>query len=158
MLRDKNLIPLSHQHQRALALCVRIDRASPIGGVDVDNWRSEIAQLWQSEISIHFAAEEKVLFPVAKRFSELESLVDELLADHASLRTSFSQAMANEMSGEDLTAFARALSTHIRKEERQLFEQIQKLIDPKELVLLGRQLEETLKDSVQVCALPVRKN
>ena len=30
MLRDKSLIPLSHQHQRALALCVRIDRAQPI--------------------------------------------------------------------------------------------------------------------------------
>ena len=31
MLRDKNLIPLSRQHQHALALCVRIDRASPVG-------------------------------------------------------------------------------------------------------------------------------
>ena len=27
MLRDRNLIPLSHQHQHALALCVRLDRA-----------------------------------------------------------------------------------------------------------------------------------
>ena len=27
MLRDNNLIPLSHQHQHALALCVQIDRA-----------------------------------------------------------------------------------------------------------------------------------
>jgi hypothetical protein len=29
MLRDKGLIPLSRQHQHALALCVRIERASP---------------------------------------------------------------------------------------------------------------------------------
>ena len=27
MLRDKNLVPLSRQHQHALALCVRINRA-----------------------------------------------------------------------------------------------------------------------------------
>jgi hemerythrin-like domain-containing protein len=34
MLRDKSLIPLSRQHQHALALCVRIERASPIPETD----------------------------------------------------------------------------------------------------------------------------
>ena len=43
MLRDKNLIPLSHQHQRALALCVRIDRAQPIPDADLLTWQAEIA-------------------------------------------------------------------------------------------------------------------
>jgi hemerythrin-like domain-containing protein len=156
MLRDKNLIPLSHQHQHALALCVRIDRASPISDGDVDSWQSEIAQLWQSEIEIHFAAEERVLFPTARKFPELGSLVDELLADHARLRISFSDATANKMSGADLRVFASNLSAHIRKEERQLFEQMQKLIDPKELALFGQQLEEALKDAVQACALPAK--
>lgn len=156
MLRDKNLIPLSHQHQRALALCVRIERASPINDGDAGSWQSEIAQHWQSEIEIHFAAEEKLLFPAARRFHELEPLVQELTADHAMLRKSFSAAMTNKMSSADLTAFARTLSTHIRKEERQLFEPLQKLIDPRELALLGRQLEEALKDAVQACALPAK--
>ena len=156
MLRDKNLSPLSRQHQHALALCVRIERASPIGYSDVDFWQLEIAQLWQSEIEIHFAAEETVLFPVARKFPDLGLLVEELLADHARLRTSFSEATANKMSAADLTVFARSLSTHIRKEERQLFEQMQKLIDPKELALLGRQLDDALKDAVQACALPAR--
>jgi hemerythrin-like domain-containing protein len=156
MLRDKNLIPLSRQHQHALALCVRIERASPISDGDANFWQSEIAQLWQSEIEIHFAAEEAVLFPIAGKFPDLGLLVEELLADHARLRTNFSEATAHKMSGADLTAFARNLSTHIRKEERQLFEQIQKLIDPKELALLGRQLDDALKDAVQACALPAR--
>ena len=31
MLRDRNLIPLSHQHQHALALCVRLDRGLKSG-------------------------------------------------------------------------------------------------------------------------------
>ena len=47
MLRDKNLIPLSHQHQHALALCVRIERASPIADADVAAWQAEIAQQFQ---------------------------------------------------------------------------------------------------------------
>ncbi len=154
MLRNKNLIPLSHQHQHALALCVRIERASPICDADLDAWQSEISQLWQSEISIHFTAEEQVLFPAAHKFSELVPLVDELLADHTALREAFSHAVANEMSGADLSAFARNLSAHIRKEERQLFEQLQKLVDHEGLAVLGRQLEEALKDATQVCALP----
>jgi iron-sulfur cluster repair protein YtfE (RIC family) len=156
MLRDKNLIPLSHQHQRALALCVRIDRASPISDSDVEAWQSEIVQHWQNEIAVHFAAEEQVLFPAARKFGELASLIDELLADHAALRISFSQATSGKMSGTSLTAFAHSLSTHIRKEERQLFEQLQKLSDQEQLSRLGRELEEALKDAAQTCALPKR--
>jgi hemerythrin-like domain-containing protein len=154
MLRNKNLIPLSHQHQRALALCVRIERASPIIDADVNTWQSEIALHWQSEIAIHFAAEEQVVFPAACIFSELVPLVEELLADHAALRLTFAQATSSRMSGASLTAFAHSLSMHIRKEERQLFEQLQKLLNQEEFSRLGRKLEEALKEAAQVCALP----
>jgi len=43
MLRDKNLVPLSHQHQHYLALCVRLDRAIQAGEVDMEALRVEIA-------------------------------------------------------------------------------------------------------------------
>jgi hypothetical protein len=62
MLRNKSLIPLSHQHQRALALCVRIDRAQPIPDADLQAWQAEIEQHFEPEIRVHFAAEESVLF------------------------------------------------------------------------------------------------
>jgi hypothetical protein len=75
MLRDKNLIPLSHQHQRALALCVRVDRAQPIPAADLESWQTEIEQHFEQEIKIHFAAEEQVLFPTACRFPALVPLV-----------------------------------------------------------------------------------
>lgn len=154
MLRDKNLIPLSHQHQRALALCVRIERASPIPDADLETWQSEIAQHWQGEIAVHFTAEEQVLFAAARRFAELDPLLDELLADHASLRESFFQAAANKMSGSELAVFARNLSAHIRKEERQLFERMQQLLEGEKLAELGARLNDALKAAAQVCALP----
>src|SRR5487761_471491 len=128
MLRNRNLIPLSHQHQRALALCVRIDRASPIGDSDLVTWQAEIAQHFQSEIRFHFAAEENVLFPA------VAPLVEELLLDHFLLRESFAKAEAHAMSTADLSAFAECMSTHIRKEERQLFERLQELMNEEELV------------------------
>ena len=57
MLRNKNLVPLSHQHQHALALCVRIERASPIADSDLSAWQTEIAELGRTEIAAHFSAE-----------------------------------------------------------------------------------------------------
>jgi hemerythrin superfamily protein len=154
MLRDKSLIPLSHQHQRALALCVRVDRAQPIPGAELEAWQAEIEQLVEQEIKFHFSAEEHVLFPAALQFSELIPLVEELIADHAALCKSFSQAEARRMSRESLPVFAQQLSDHIRKEERQLFERLQQLMTPKELEALGVQLEDALKGAAQSCILP----
>jgi iron-sulfur cluster repair protein YtfE (RIC family) len=154
MLRDKSLIPLSHQHQRALALCVRIDRAQPIPDRDLEAWQAEIEQHFRQEIGVHFSAEEQVLFPAARHFGELIPLVDELIAEHAVLRVSFSRAEARSMTSEGLPALAQQLSTHIRKEERQLFERIQQLMNSEELAVLGTKLDASLKDSAQSCILP----
>jgi iron-sulfur cluster repair protein YtfE (RIC family) len=154
MLRDKNLIPLSHQHQRALALCVRIDRASPVSMADLEAWQAEIAQSFQNEIGIHFAAEEQVLFPAAVAFSELGRLVKELIAEHATLRADFACAEQRAMSPQHLLGFAQRLSAHIRKEERLLFERMQELMNAGELAELGARLGVALKDATQACALP----
>jgi hemerythrin-like domain-containing protein len=156
MLRDRNLIPLSRQHQHALALCVRIDRASPVGDSDLAAWQAELAQHFQTEIRVHFAAEEHLLFPAGRKFPELGPLVDELLLDHFMLRESFGEAEARKMSAADLSEFAQRMSAHIRKEERQLFERLQELMSQEELSLLGQALEEALKDAAQACLLPAK--
>src|SRR5712691_6751999 len=154
MLRDKSLIPLSHQHQRALALCVRIDRAQPIPSADLKSWQTEIEQHFEPEIKIHFFAEESVLFPAARQFPELIPLVEDLTADHVALRESFSQAATRLMSTASLPAFAQYLADHIRKEERQLFEGLQQLMTPGQLAKLGARLEAALKGAEHSCALP----
>ncbi len=152
MLRDKSLIPLSQQHQHALALCVRIERASPIAEAHLPAWREEIALHFEQEIRIHFAAEELVVFPAVGGFVELVPLVEELIAEHVRLREWFSRA--ETLSGADMVLFVRGLSEHIRKEERQLFERMQVLMSGEELSVLGARLEDALKDAAQACALP----
>jgi iron-sulfur cluster repair protein YtfE (RIC family) len=153
MLRHKSLIPLSHQHQRALALCVRIGRAQPIPVTDLESWRAEIEQHFEQEIRIHFSAEEQALFPAALQFPELVSLTNELIADHAALRKSFAHARTRTMSAESLPAFAQQLSAHIRKEERLLFERLQQLMNANDLAALGVRLEKALRDATQSCIL-----
>lgn len=156
MLRDKNLIPLSHQHQHALALCVRIERASPIPESDLAAWQAEIAQIFRGEIRVHFAAEEQVLFPAARKFDELIPLVENLLSDHTWLRAQFALTASAVMTPEAIQALAARLSAHIRKEERQLFEQLQERMSLEEMTIIGRKLDEALKDSDQACILPTQ--
>lgn len=154
MLRHKILIPLSHQHQHALALCVRIDRARPIPTADLDAWQAEIEQHFAQEIKIHFSSEELVLFPAVRQFPELISLVDELTCEHATLRQSFVHAENRSMTSESLSIFAQELSAHIRKEERQLFERMQELMTPAEMDTLGARLQAALRDATHSCSLP----
>src|SRR6266446_7461749 len=68
MLRDPSLIQLSRQHHNALSLCVRLGRALQAPAVDLGAWQLEVHQHYANEVQFHFAAEEKVLFPAARRF------------------------------------------------------------------------------------------
>jgi hemerythrin-like domain-containing protein len=154
MLRDKNLIPLSRQHQHALALCVRLDRALRAGEVDLEAWQAEIRQQFKSEIGFHFAAEEEILFPAAANFIDLRALIEELLADHAVLRDYFARAAVGDLNLQSLADFGQRLAQHIRKEERQLFEGMQRVMSSQALSALGVALDEALKDVSQACALP----
>ena len=154
MLRNKNLIPLSRQHQHALALCVRLDRAIRAGEVDLEAWQAEVQEQFEGEIVVHFAAEEEVLFPTAAQFPDLQTLVQELLAEHAVLRTYFARAAARDLDAQSLADLGEKLAQHIRKEERQLFEGMQRVMGSEQLDAIGATLDEALKDISRTCALP----
>lgn len=154
MLRDKNLIPLSHQHQHVLALCVRLDRALQAGDVDLEAWQAEIQQIFDHEVRIHFAAEEKEIFPVAEKFSQTKPLVRELRDEHVALRDLFARAATRHLQAKDLQLFVETLAHHVRKEERLLFEELQKAMRPDELSAVGAALQQALQDATKTCALP----
>ncbi len=153
MLRDRSLVPLSHQHQHALALCVRIERALRSATVDVARWQTEIARDFEHEIRVHFDAEQQALFPVACRFAELNLLVNELIEEHARLRSHFARAKEQTMDATELRQFARLLSSHIRKEERRLFEAMQRLLSREELASVGVEIERLLQSAVRAGSL-----
>jgi hemerythrin-like domain-containing protein len=141
MQRDRNLIPLSHQHQHALALCVQIERGLQSLHPDPQHWQQEIAQLFESEIRYHFEAEEKVLFPFAQRAPSLRDLVDELRIEHVSLRQYAAGAAAGRLTVPELQLFSASLAAHVRKEERQLFEGIQEFFSLEDLARAGAELD-----------------
>jgi hemerythrin-like domain-containing protein len=147
MQRDPALIPLSHQHHNALALCIRIERSfSPEhrqrwAAGDPAQWQDEIERIFRDEIQYHFQAEEQVLFPAARRVPALASLVEELSQEHLRLREFAARAASRDLTESELLEFSGVLSAHVRKEERQLFETLQNSLAPQALQRLGNELD-----------------
>jgi hypothetical protein len=53
-----------------------------------------------------------------------------------------------------LQALVEKLASHIRKEERQLFEELQKLMTPEEMAKLGVALQQGLANASKACLVP----
>ena len=145
MRRDPSLIPLSHQHQHALALCVLIDRG--LASATVSDRLPELAvivvQQFDSEMRKHFQAEELVLFPVLSEFEDTTDLVRSLLAEHRTLEAV--RDLVTESSDNDAIArFSELLRLHVRKEEGLLFEEAQRLLSAEQLVDIGKRLAAAL--------------
>ena len=83
--------------------------------------------VWRGEISQHFDDEERELIPLLAD----QGLIDRLLRDHVELRALVAQAETaakSELTPHDLPLFGQlglALTTHIRWEERTLFNYVQ---------------------------------
>jgi len=70
------------------------------------------------------------------------------------LRQVFASAATRQLTSGDVRSFAAKLSAHIRKEERDLFERMQKLLSIEELAAVGKALEAALANSSQSCIIP----
>jgi iron-sulfur cluster repair protein YtfE (RIC family) len=87
MLRDPGLIPLSHDHQHALALCVLVDRALAGGASAAEELAQarRIVEAFDTELRDHFEFEERVLFPALAAVPEVREFLAQLEAEHQAL-------------------------------------------------------------------------
>ena len=145
MLRDPSLIPLSHQHQHALALCVMTRRAwsqdpSPD---NLAKLARRVVDRYELELANHFGIEEQVLFPACANLS----LVQELLAQHRTLESQIEQ-LRTAPTAELLEEFCELLSKHVRLEENELFQEAQREIPREDLDRIGSEIDRRV---VRVC-------
>jgi len=145
MLRDPTLIPLSRQHQHGLALCVMTRRslASDSSPEDIEKLARRVIDLFELELLNHFEIEEQVLFPACGPMP----IIAGLLAEHLALEAMVAQ-MRTAPSAELLEQFCELLSSHIRREEGELFEQIQQSLPRELLDQLGGEIDRRV---VRVC-------
>jgi hemerythrin-like domain-containing protein len=90
----------------------------------------------------HFEVEEQVLFPAAP-----SRLTEELIAEHRQLE-SMVERLRTAPSADALTEFTALLRRHIRREENELFEQIQREVPREALDGVGQEIERKV---VRVC-------
>jgi hemerythrin-like domain-containing protein len=138
MRRDPGLIPLSHDHQHALALCVLTRRTlgESAGPEVVARAAAEIVRFFDGEILDHFQFEEAVLFPILERYGDMAGLVAELKAEHLRI-IGLVDALRDHGESAHVREFCSLLSEHVRKEETVLFERAQELMPPELLKEVG---------------------
>jgi hemerythrin-like domain-containing protein len=145
MLRDPSLIPLSHQHHNGLALCVMTRRslAADASAENVAKLARRAIDRYELELTNHFEIEEQVLFPACGEMT----LIAGLVAEHRMMEGLIDQ-MRTAPTPQLLEEFCALLSGHIRREENELFEQIQRVL-PREV--LDRAGSEIDRRAVRIC-------
>jgi hemerythrin-like domain-containing protein len=149
MLRDRSLIPLSQQHHNGLALCVLARRAlaADSSGESVARQARRIADRFELELSNHFELEEKVLFAGAVAELGPLTLVDELIAEHRRLE-SLVEEIRQQPSAASIEQFCALLTAHIRREESDLFGELQRRLARETLDRMGARFEA---EAVRIC-------
>jgi hemerythrin-like domain-containing protein len=156
--RHPSLVPLSHDHRDALALAFRLHHPAPPGPVTsmtpASTPRSradDTIAFFADHLAAHFRAEEEALFrflrPLLVDHAESLALIDSLVADHRELearRDAVAAAKSEEVLVATLTAFADLLETHVRREERELFEHFPDGVPPADAQALGDAIRRLL--------------
>ena len=145
MLRDPSLIPLSHQHHNGLALGVMTRRSLAADGSpeNLAKLARRIVDRYEIELVNHFEIEEQVLFPECGPLP----IIQELVAEHRAIERLVEQIRIAP-SAALLEEFCSVLTRHIRREENELFEQIQRTLARDVLERAGREID---RRAVRVC-------
>jgi hemerythrin-like domain-containing protein len=138
MLRDRALAPLSQQHHNALAVCVLTDRslAGEPSPESLARLSTQLLDRYDNEVSNHFAVEEEDVFPVAEKELDLGTIVHELVAEHRQIEKIIDN-LRTSPDREALRQFTVLLRQHIRREESDLFEELQAKLPRKTLDSMG---------------------
>ena len=148
MKRHPGLIPLSRDHHQALVLARRLilgRSTNPRAGWPPDR-RQQVERVIQFHTTVlrpHFEAEEAHLFPVVvELLPGAAELVGQLLDEHDAMRTRIRDLTRDPTTdlAVRLPSLGRLLEAHIRREERVLFETMQREMDQAELAAIGARL------------------
>ena len=145
MLRDPSLIPLSHQHHNGLALCILTRRAlaSDASPANIAKLAKRAIDRYEVELVNHFEIEEQIVFPACGT----HSLIENLIAEHRALE-SLIASLRESPSAALLEQFCALLSAHIRREESELFEHIQRTLPADVLGRLGAEID---RRAIRIC-------
>jgi len=128
--RVDELRDLSDDHHTGLVLARRCKQAGlPDSGLSIEAVWNQVHEAFASHLEPHFQIEERHLLPALEDIGEA-SLAGRIRADHGALRAFLGPAVPSRAA---IGEFGALLESHIRFEERQVFEPTQDRLPPRHL-------------------------
>ena len=142
MKRHPALVALSEDHHHELVQARRLLAASTEPPDARVRAATAYVDVFFTETVDHFRCEEETVFPLyARQPAANAALLERVLQEHMELhglaRALRTEAAAGDVSGETLAQLGALLRSHVRLEERELFEDVQRVVPPDELARLN---------------------
>jgi iron-sulfur cluster repair protein YtfE (RIC family) len=135
--RHKALQPLSRDHHHGLILAQLIKKGAPeYKGLPttIEGKIEYTISFYNSSLKNHFKDEEEILFPaVIGKSDEIDKLISDIVAEHRKLENLIIELNKTKQSEITLDELGLLLENHIRKEEREVFPVIEKVLSVSEL-------------------------
>ena len=136
--RSIALQPLSRQHHNGLLFCLLLGKGVK-RNASLFDMQQFIQQFREQDLDSHFAAEEKLLLPLAEQYPGLQPLLKQMYAEHI-LLVDLMETIDRRPDYESILQLSRLLEKHIRFEEKVLFTSIENVIEAEKLL----QIQEAL--------------
>lgn len=147
MKRHKSLQSLSQEHHHGLMLAQLIKSGSPeYKGLPntVEGKVQHTIKFFEENLIPHFNKEEKILFTISKnKNAEIDRLINELIFQHKAIYSLVDKLRKSSEPKIELNELGMLLESHIRKEERELFQGIQNVLTESEMEKLEKDLGES---------------
>lgn len=137
--RHQSLQQLSREHHFGLLFCWKLRQGIQLG-VELDRMRRFAAWFWETNQVKHFEVEEKKLFPI---LGMDHPKVVRAMNEHRQIAGYFNKGFQNE---KDIDELDTILTSHIRFEERDLFNEIQQIATPEALRALDEHDQHQIAD------------
>ena len=141
MKRHEKLQPLSRQHHNGLLAALLLKKGMA-KAARANAMAAFIIDFWNKDLQEHFKSEELFLVPSLMNTSFDKNLNDQLLQEHALIRSYIDSLRSNTDDISTIKAFTELLEKHIRFEERIYFPEAEKILSEEQLQKIGEQLKD----------------
>lgn len=124
MKRHIALQPLSREHHGALLLAQLLRNDAPdYAGLptDIQGKAAYAGNFFRETLQQHFEKEETIFNQSKGLATDLDTMIDETIAEHLLLKKLFNELNTPDISNDQLHTLGLLLNSHIRNEERVLF-------------------------------------
>jgi hemerythrin-like domain-containing protein len=147
MKRNPALYTLSHDHHQGLILAQQLKKGAPqYKGMPstLKDKKEYTLSFYITELRKHFQDEEEILFPAVKnRNHELDNKITEIISEHRKMELLIKDLEKTDQLENVFDELGWLLEQHIRKEERDLFMEIEKVLSDDELKIISDKISQS---------------